>query len=325
MNFCVRSEQGIHLALGCRLDFQMRDFACSDGLVAAQGAGEDGGVAVMVGETGFGHATVGVGVTVATAMQAGVVLADVDALHAVADLALRGVFLDIDGSADDALDAVLIDAGSVLDAVGSEVDLFGARLQGDAGTFGKACKTLSKCCHLRDAKRVQRERLCVALSLAIEVEEADDAAVGVRRELLEHDGEVVQMTLDGVAVIEQDGVVAPDHARFAELLRHLLEGADDLALVGQTWLDVMAVRCDGELEVERILRVELDEMRQHRRGILRPEDDAIGIFGPQRDAADLFAVEWVDRVDEAFVDAVHEPRCIESRNVRPAAGTDDHG
>ena len=66
-------------------------------------------------------------------------------------------------------------------------------------------------------------------------------------------------------------------------------------------------------------------MRKHRRGILRPEDDAVNVLRPQRDAADLLAVERVDRVDEARADAVHEPRCIESRNIGPAAGTDDHG
>ena len=76
----IRSEQGIHLALSCRLDLEVRDFACGDGLVAAQGAGEDGGVAVVVGKAGFGHASVGVGIAVAAAVQAGVVLADVDRL-----------------------------------------------------------------------------------------------------------------------------------------------------------------------------------------------------------------------------------------------------
>ena len=164
-----------------------------------------------------------------------------------------------------------------------------------------------------------------AAGLLIGIEKADDAAVGVWCEPFEHDGKVVQVPLDSIAVVEQDGVVAPDHARLAELLRHLLEGADDLALVGQARLDIVAVRRDGELEVERVLRAELFEMWQHRRGILRPEDDAVDVFRPQRDAADLFAVKWVDCVDEPRADAVHEPRCIESRNIGPAAGTDDHG
>ena len=196
----------------------MRDFACGDGLVAAQGAGEDGGVAVVVGEAGFGHAAVGVGVAVAAAMQAGVVLADVNALHAVADFALSRVFLDVDGRADDFLDAILVDTGAVFDAVGVEVDCLGARLQGNARAFGQAREALGDHLHLGDAERVQCERLCVALRLAIEVEKTDDAAVGVRRELLEHRGEVVQVLPDGVAVVEQDGVVAPDHAFLAELL-----------------------------------------------------------------------------------------------------------
>ena len=100
----------------------MCDFARGNGLVAAQGAGEDGGVAVVVGEAGFGHAPVGVGIAVAAAVQAGVILADVDALHAVADVALSRVFFDVDGCADDAFDAFLVDAGPVLDAVGGEVD-----------------------------------------------------------------------------------------------------------------------------------------------------------------------------------------------------------
>ena len=172
---------------------------------------------------------------------------------------------------------------------------------------------------------MQCEWLRVALGLAVEVEKADDAAVGIRCEHFEHDGKVVQVPLDGVVVVEQDGVVTPDHARLAELLRHLLEGAYDLALVGQARLDIVAVRRDGELEVERVHRAELCEMRKHRRGILRPEDDAVNVLRPQRDAADLLAVERVDRVDEARADAVHEPRCIESRNIGPAAGTDDHG
>ena len=106
----------------------------------------------------------------------------------------------------------------MFDAVGVEVDCLGARLQGDAGAFGQACEALGNHLHLGDAERVQCERLCVALSLSIEIEETDDAAVGVRRELLEHCSEVVQMLLDGVAAVEQDGVVAPDHALFAELL-----------------------------------------------------------------------------------------------------------
>ena len=85
----------------------------------------------------------------------------------------------------------------------------------------------------------------------------------------------------------------------------------------------MVVWRDGELEVERVFCVELREIWQHRRGVFRPEDDAVDILRPQRDAADLLAVEWVDGVDESRADAVHEPRCIESRDVRPATGTDN--
>ena len=127
---------------------------------------------------------------------------------------------------------------------------------------------------------MQREWFRVALGFAVEVEKADDAACGVRCEPFEHGGEVVQMLLDGVAAVEQDGIVAPDHARLAELLRHLLEGADDLALVGQARLDIVAVRRDSELEVERVHRAELCEMRQHRRGVLGPEDDAVDVLRP---------------------------------------------
>lgn len=70
--------------------------------------------------------------------------------------------------------------------------------------------------------------------------------------------------------------------------------------------------------------VQLAEPRQHRGGVLRPEDDAVHCVRTEAHAADRSRVERIGNEYVSFPEAVKEPRGVEGGNVRPAAGADDH-
>ena len=61
------------------------------------------------------------------------------------------------------------------------------------------------------------------------------------------------------------------------------------------------------------------QIRQERPDVLRPEDDAINTFGPQRHSTDD-PVERIDGLAVASTQAIDEPLAVERRDVSLVAG-----
>ena len=127
----------------------------------------------------------------------------------------------------------------------------------------------------------------------------------------------------GTAELDQNRVVTPDYSFFSDRFGKFSEYLDPLFDRGKVALDVFPVRVQRELEI--ILEaVQFAEPRQHRSGVLRPEDDAIHCVRTEAHAADRSRVERIGNEYVSFPEAVKEPRGVEGGNVRPTAGADDH-
>ena len=119
------------------------------------------------------------------------------------------------------------------------------------------------------------------------------------------------------AVARAVGMTPKDVGEAAEQRRYIL------LLVRHAWLYVRAVRRDGELEVICVLG-ELCEARKQRRGVLRPEDYRVHVFGAQAHAPLLTRIHRIARDGEALAHAAQKPLGPARRYVCAAARADYH-
>lgn len=268
--------------------------------------------------TGVYHFFIEICIAIAAEMLAGVVMTDVNALHAAADGPLCRVFFYVDFPAHDLLDDLFVDAGAVGNADFVEVDFLGAGLDFKAVPSGGRGESGGYLFHQLRGKGGYRERLGVALGFFVEVEEADDYSAGVGGKLGGQLVKAVLMPFCVIFVIEKNRVVAPDNLFLSYAPGKLLEGGEDFALVLYARFGVRAVAGKGELKIVFVV-LELIEARKHRGGVFRPEDDAVHDLRGEGDAADLPGVEGVYYLRKARLQAVEKPFAVKGRNVCPAA------
>ena len=239
------------------LRFAFRDF-CARG----RRADEHGRLVVVCFLAGARHVFIEVRVAVAAEVQARVVLPDVDAFHAAAFRTLRRVFFHVDGAAEHAIDAFLVDARAMEDAVAIEVDGLGAGLEIDAGSSGRTGEARGDLFHVRRRHRQESERLRVARRFLVEVEKADDAALRVRRECREQAAEGGRVPVEGVFRAQEDGIVAPDDFFTADGAGKSLERLDARGKRRQAGLGVALVGIERVLEIIAVSHgIELGEVQ----------------------------------------------------------------
>ena len=90
---------------------------------------------------------------------------------------------------------------------------------------------------------------------------------------------MLRMIIDGVIVSDEDGVIAPDNLFGPALVGEAFERFDKNILLGKVLLYRPVVGIERELEIVAIPEiVDLGELFDEMRGVLRPEDDAVHIL-----------------------------------------------
>ena len=130
--------------------------------------------------------------------------------------------------------------------------------------------------------------------------------------------------LDGVALGEQDGVVAPADALGSDLL---LEGEQRInggVDVGHAGLDVGSVGCDRVLEMRVEAVRDLVQARQDGGVVLGAELHAVDDRGVELVARDLVREEGVAHEDEPLLEPPEQPGRVVLHDVGALARADDH-
>ena len=212
------------------------------------------------------------GVAVNAAVDTAVVGADVNALAASAAIALIFIGRHIHGAAADIFNAGAGDAGGMFNAVLREIGGFAAGLNAKSAVCGGFAH---KFCKLGDLAVGQRSYIGT-FDFGIEIHKAYHNRVGVGGELAAKTGKLLAVIFDGDVVVDDDGIVSPDHTAASQTLRKLNKGILYLLFGAKIGFKVFAVGRNSELEIIFISqRVQLVKMRQHICGILCPKDDAV--------------------------------------------------
>ena len=110
---------------------QMLYLASGYHLISLQPPSQDTGIYIMLVIARPGHIAIEVRVAVPAEMPAGIILPDIHALHAAADLTLRWILADIHCPAKHCLNPGLIDAGTMLDTISIQIQLLRTGLYRD--------------------------------------------------------------------------------------------------------------------------------------------------------------------------------------------------
>lgn len=287
----------------------------------------------MRGMVGTGAFEAGGGVAVLAAEQAGVVSADVFAGHAAAGGALGGVFLVGHIQAEHFLDVCIVHTLAGADAIGSQVQVFGAAIDLQAvesGSLGQTAHEVREIgvgpAGVGDDRQVGGLQPAQAgADLLVNVHDADHRTLGGA---LQGGGDLlVGFDVEAYAGLgrEDDWVVAPDDFGRADQPGKLFEDLQGGGQGRSAGVELAGVIEDGVLEIiAQVERIQLGQVRQQRGGVARPEDDHIDIFRLERDVADLLPVEGVGNRAVTGPDAVDEPGGIKGGDIGAAAGAEDH-
>ena len=143
------------------------------------------------------------------------------------------------------------------------------------------------------------------LGIRLDVDEAEHEARRICREFVAKALHLFDDVLDRELVRENERIKPPDHAILADTLREPLECLDTRGERGHPQLDsfgVVVVQRELEVVVGADY-VEVVEVRDHRRGILRPEHDTAHL--PEADV-ERHAIERIEPLDVPGLKPFHE-------------------
>ena len=167
--------------------------------------------------------------------------------------------------------------------------------------------------------RFLRRPAKVGCGLAVEMNEGD-------HDLVHRAGERARERGESVAVLgcrcqrgDHDGVVTPHGGTGSERPRKPAKRAHGRGGIDGRALERARVSGDRHLDDERVAaRRDLREGGGEGAQVPGPEDEPVDGVRPQRDGERRAAV-WIDDVAEPGVEAIHEPRPVEGRDVRLVA------
>ena len=230
------------------------------------------------------------GVAVCAVVPASAVLADVGV--ACAEAAPEGIGLFdavIKPDAETLFDECRVDAGSLVDSEGPEIACgdyvaFGAGLDRDAASGrngGDAGADVEDLSLIRSAHGD-----AAVLQLAVFIEKGYHAPVRVAFQVGAEMTEPFLVVGDRIGVVDQDGVVAPDDPVGPYGSGEPAEAFDDFSLSRHLRFDVLRVEAYGPLDVvgDSHFIEDVQVLQEVVAGILRPENDAGDVFGPEGDS-----------------------------------------
>ena len=100
---------------------------------------------------------------------------------------------------------------------------------------------------------MQLESLGILLCLGIEVDEADDAPLAIRCQLRQRLGKPGKMSLAGIILIYQNGIIPPNHSLPAQPGGQFLYGLDNVFLGTKIRLNILAIGSDGDLHIVAVI------------------------------------------------------------------------
>ena len=157
-----------------------------------------------------------------------------------------------------------------------------------------------------------------------QIDETHDDLSRVPLQLRGHRFEGPEVVLHRIAVREEDGVISPHDMVLPHRAGQFLKRLQDRMLVRHVRFDVFAVGRDSHMP-ELPVRVQFMEPRQHRRRVLRPEDQQVDDVRVEPVPGDRVEVVGVSYQDFPRFDPIVKPFGIECRDVGPVTGIDDHG
>ncbi len=221
-----------------------------------------------------------VGITVQTAMRAGIVGADVDALDAAACRALVAIFARPHAVADEPCHEAIINTFSLSNPCFLQAFSRRTGLQSDAlggSNLLQAVQAIDVFCFCR-LQELQIGH--VSPTFAVHLDKADDAFVGMSSQLAGQRRKNAGVKIRGITLGEENRIVSPEHLFFADPPGEVLEGFDAIGDSRHIGFDLGIVGREGEEEVIGV--AEIIYYRQFVKEwawILAPEDQA---FNPCR-------------------------------------------
>ena len=261
------------------------------------------------------------GVAVAAPVDAGVVGADVHALHAAAGRALAAVLFGLEGAAHQPAQPLAVDAGAVLDTVGSVVPGLGAGVQGQAVLSSSLPQAGGCLLHL--SGRGFPEQAAV---VGVVVRKAQNAPGGAGGQTAAERPKAPGIPGGGALAVQENGVEAPVHPNGAEPLGQLFKGSEAFLQGRQAGLPVCVQGGDGVLEqkVPVAQGLHLPQQGQKGDGVFRPKDDGVhGLRGKEQPGGMAGPVGLGDE-HLPGLQAAQQPRTIEGGQIRAAAGAENH-
>ena len=201
------------------------------------------------------------GVAVHASVPAGVVLPDVDAPHAPASLTDRdGLRLvrDVQGA-----HHLPVDTSPGLYAEPGEVPGVAAAGERDSVLLRGPGGHLREGVHLRRRRPADHALLLQSEQLAVDVHEAEHAAVGPHGGLAAHHVELPAVVLHRYPGVEDHGIVPPHHPVPADPAGDLLAGVAYVGLERDPGLDVPAVGGQRDVEKGHVTENEVDRYREY--------------------------------------------------------------
>ena len=214
-------------------------------------------------------------------------------------------------------------AAAAIDAIGRELLPLGAGLEGHAVGGGnlRHRRAEPQPVGLLDGAGFGE----VAPHLLVEIEEADDAGLGIPLERGGQRLEVGEVPLDGVGLVEQDRVVPPADRIHPDRAGQRPEIRHDLPFLRHAGLDLAAVGGDRDKPVLPGIPAQFTQMRQHRAGVLGAEGDQVNNRRVKSVAGQRRRGVGAAHKHKALSQAVQQPGGVKGRDVGAQAGVDNHG